>query len=1161
MTKHLSAMKLNFLSLTGGSFFLPTCLFFFAFPCAGITQLCNAINHGNWSNPAIWDCMAVPQASDEVVITGEIITLDQNGSCLSLTMTSGSLTGATFNFFNNGNFYWQGGTVNVLNFDQADDLFFQTSTTKDFNGGEMTLHDEAYWQNGNVGGGGLFRITDIASINAEHPNDQTFTPKIIVENGGELNKSTFPSTSTFNGQLDFQTGSIFNVNAGTLKINSSTSTFTGASVHIAAGATLEFSAGTHNLFSAAFTGSGKIKLSSGTTLNFNAGCTLPPTLELELTGGTLNDNVGLTWGSATLSSGTYQGTGSPVVSNNLTWSGGTIAGSGTFTVNGSLTMNGNGGKTLTNKTLVAAGGGSWTQGQLAGSVSTPAIIRIPTATTLVINLASATNAQNGIAWEFFGTLTKQANNDCDLDGSSTFNGATVNVEAGTLAMAGGSFESTTVNVSSGAILECDGSTTNFNTGASVAGAGTFKTTGAPTVNFNTGSSLGTALEITGGTLNYVPNLNLSAFTLSGGTFAGSADVTVSGAMNWNNASTISGSGTMTAAGSTNISGTTKTFNSKTLLLTGTAIWSDGSLSGSGILRVAGSGVLNLDFTSNISLSAFGKLDVLGTLNKNQTSTVTLGNEMDLTGATLNVNAGILSVGNSGNVDDYGSSTFNLASGATYKCTGNSTHNFNSGTSVSGAGELEISVGSGSVVTFSAGSSLSCKLKMLTGGGTLTDNAGLTPTQYTHLSGTYNGTGSPVVSGNMTWEGGAIAGSGTFTVSNSLTISGSATNTLSGKTFILGGTGTWTAGNFSVTGNGIFRVGPQAVFTCSLSASKAFSGTAGTRFENEGELSVINSAAPNFSIPFYQINRITGNATLVVPGTLLNEGTGAPGTSPGLLTLQTGIFDNTGGILEIELESDAGDGSGSDLLAITGAATLGGTLNVTLLAGYLPPVGAAFTIMTFASRSGTFTTTNLPINPASWEVEYNATSVVLKVVGALPVELLDFRVFEEKTANLLTWATASEFNTHEFSIERSAAPTPPSGGWGVGWEAIGSLPAAGFSSEEKNYVFSDESPLPKAYYRLKMSDLDGRKEFSPVIFLKRKTAGWTVFPTAFTGWIEVQFEDEDELDLYLADALGRRVWAGRSGAGRLDFGFLPPGNYWLSAVLLGRFFTVQIIRLP
>src|SRR6185369_14053376 len=73
----------------------------------------------------------------------------------------------------------------------------------------------------------------------------------------------------------------------------------------------------------------------------------------------------------------------------------------------------------------------------------------------------------------------------------------------------------------------------------------------------------------------------------------------------------------------------------------------------------------------------------------------------------------------------------------------------------------------------------------------------------------------------------------------------------------------------------------------------------------------------------------------------------------------------------------------DQIAASGAATLAGTLNISLINSFVPAIGNSFTIMTFASKTGTFTTTNLPALPADrkWVVTYNTANVTLNVASS------------------------------------------------------------------------------------------------------------------------------------------------------------------------------------
>jgi hypothetical protein len=63
-----------------------------------------------------------------------------------------------------------------------------------------------------------------------------------------------------------------------------------------------------------------------------------------------------------------------------------------------------------------------------------------------------------------------------------------------------------------------------------------------------------------------------------------------------------------------------------------------------------------------------------------------------------------------------------------------------------------------------------------------------------------------------------------------------------------------------------------------------------------------------------------------------------------------------------------------------SAALDGTLNIMLLISFVPDLGEAFEIMTFASRSGTFGTINGTSIAAGkrFDVIYGSTSVTLEV---------------------------------------------------------------------------------------------------------------------------------------------------------------------------------------
>jgi hypothetical protein len=106
---------------------------------------------------------------------------------------------------------------------------------------------------------------------------------------------------------------------------------------------------------------------------------------------------------------------------------------------------------------------------------------------------------------------------------------------------------------------------------------------------------------------------------------------------------------------------------------------------------------------------------------------------------------------------------------------------------------------------------------------------------------------------------------------------------------------------------------------------------------------------------------------------------------------------------------------------------------------------------------------------------------------LPVTLLDFKATAQQDQVELNWLTASESNSSHFEIERSID--------NENYLTLGNTLAAGNSTIVTSYRFVDPDPFTgTTYYRLKMVDLDGSFEYSPVravYYLNEKNL--SVFP--------------------------------------------------------------------
>jgi fibronectin-binding autotransporter adhesin len=128
-------------------------------------------------------------------------------------------------------------------------------------------------------------------------------------------------------------------------------------------------------------------------------------------------------------------------------------------------------------------------------------------------------------------------------------------------------------------------------------------------------------------------------------------------------------------------------------------------------------------------------------------------------------------------------------------------------------------------------------------------------------------------------------------------------------------------------------------------------------------------APSFT----NHGEIAGVGTLDAT-TVSNSGTIAPGLSPGILTIDGDFGQTSGGVLRVELNGTT-VGTGYDRLAVTGTASLGGTLQ--LITGFSPTSTDTFSVLTAASRTGSFSAvTGEPSPGQSYVPTYNPTNVTV-----------------------------------------------------------------------------------------------------------------------------------------------------------------------------------------
>ncbi len=122
--------------------------------------------------------------------------------------------------------------------------------------------------------------------------------------------------------------------------------------------------------------------------------------------------------------------------------------------------------------------------------------------------------------------------------------------------------------------------------------------------------------------------------------------------------------------------------------------------------------------------------------------------------------------------------------------------------------------------------------------------------------------------------------------------------------------------------------------------------------------------------------LTGAGT--IQANVTNAATVKPGDPFGTLTVEGNYTQTADGVLLIRIGGPSQFGQ----LAITGSATLAGTLEISLLDDYVPAIGTSFQILTFAEYAGGFTTdVGLPLpHHRSLKPAWGSDGLTLMVSG-------------------------------------------------------------------------------------------------------------------------------------------------------------------------------------
>ena len=146
--------------------------------------------------------------------------------------------------------------------------------------------------------------------------------------------------------------------------------------------------------------------------------------------------------------------------------------------------------------------------------------------------------------------------------------------------------------------------------------------------------------------------------------------------------------------------------------------------------------------------------------------------------------------------------------------------------------------------------------------------------------------------------------------------------------------------------------------------------------------------------------------------------------------------------------------------------------------------------------------------------------VSAIPSALPVELVSFSAACADDNVTVKWATASEHNTLNFTIQRSEE--------GTTWNDIQTISAAGNSTTTIDYSIEDRSSIEGTkYYRLIQTDQDGaQKIYGPIqTNCTSEEIGFITYPNPSTGDFTLQFNGKrinGDIVMNIADATGKIV---------------------------------------
>lgn len=898
----------------------------------------------------------------------------------------------------NGQFSWSDGTITgASSLNLNGDILLSSNNTKNLDGVTIDNANTLTWQ-----GDGDLRMKNSAALINQAGAVMDIQGNAVLDSiapGGGTFQSDGTLLKSAGGGLtlidaSFNGSGIVEVQSGTLRF--AKKSVIDASTTIGTGANLQFANTLHQITNPNFSGGGTVQISNATLLALGSSLSVGANTTLFIS----------------QSSSNLEGDVAVTIDGTLDWERGFIRTTGAFTINGIMNLIGNSARTLEGITLTNNGAINW-----SGSGD----FRLKDGCEIV-NQSGATFTMNDAAELSFidptggvftnnGSIIRDGNAGTAVFETALTNNGSIILNTGVLQLeAASTHTGAVIDGQAGGALALIDADHNFDAATQFSGGHTLAVLGGTTTlngTFGGSSSLdvsgGAAVLANGATFNDI-YLKSASITVNSG------NINISNMFIWESG-TFTGSGALTVGTYLEMLGDgDKRLEGWAMTLNGIGEWGGGSgdfklrngssftIANNSSLDITGDGELAFDSGGGGTFINNGDI-----VRRDNPNTTTVSTTVTNTG-TIHLQDGSLKlIENS----SHANLSAQLDSGTVFLLISGD-HTF-SNANIDGAGTLEMD---DATITADGGFTIDGDVTLL----------------MTQSNSVLSSNDAITINGNLAWERGTIDGSGAFTVNGGLMVGGNHEKVLDGKTLNFHGSGHWRGiGNFQLKNNALLAVREGANWEIQDDAELDFAAPNGGSLENYGSIVKTDSAgATVINVPFQNrgvldirkgkvkiSNALTNDSSGVIQGSgildvssisFLNEGTVAPGSSPGILTIE-GVYNQAAsGHLNIEL-GGVTPGDTYDRLVVTNTANLDGEVTINLVNNFFASIGDQFEVLTANSRVGQFATVNNNAigGHVSFDIAYSDSSFLLTVTdfsNIAPVAMDDDATTDEDVSSLI-----------------------------------------------------------------------------------------------------------------------------------------------------------------